>query len=101
MAKKSSIEKNNRRRRMVAKFAAKREALRATAKDPALPQEDRFAARLKLAGMPRNSAKIRVRNRCALTGRPRAFYRKFGISRIALRDLASAGQVPGVVKSSW
>lgn len=101
MAKKSSIEKNKRRRRLVAKYAARREALKATASDSSLPQEERFAARLKLAALPRNSAKIRVRNRCELTGRPRGYYRKFNMSRIALRELASAGLVPGVVKSSW
>jgi small subunit ribosomal protein S14 len=101
MAKKSSIEKNKRRRKLVAKFAAKRAALKATANDSALPQEERFAARLKLAALPRNSAKIRVRNRCEITGRPRGFYRKFRMSRIALRELASAGYIPGVVKSSW
>ena len=101
MAKKSSIEKNKLRRKLVAKYAAKRAALKQTANDSALPQEERFAARLKLAEMPRNSAKIRVRNRCEITGRPRGFYRKFRMSRIALRELASAGYVPGVVKSSW
>ena len=101
MAKKSSIEKNKRRRLLVAKYAAKREALRATANDSALPQEERFAARLKLAALPRNSAKIRIRNRCDITGRPRGFYRKFRMSRIAFRELASAGYIPGVVKSSW
>lgn len=101
MAKKSSIEKNKRRRRLVAKYAARREALKATTNDSSLPQEERFAARLKLAALPRNSAKIRVRNRCELTGRPRGYYRKFNMSRIALRELASAGLVPGVVKSSW
>ncbi len=100
MAKKSSIEKNKRRRRLVARFAAKREQLKATANDAALPQEERFAARLKLAALPRNSAKIRIRNRCELTGRPRGYYRKFSMSRIAFRELASAGLVPGVVKSS-
>lgn len=101
MAKKSSIEKNKRRRRLVAKYAARREALKATTNDSSLPQEERFAARLKLAALPRNSAKVRVRNRCELTGRPRGYYRKFNMSRIALRELASAGLVPGVVKSSW
>lgn len=101
MAKKSSIEKNKRRRRLVAKYAARREALKATTNDSSLPQEERFAARLKLAALPRNSAKVRVRNRCELTGRPRGYYRKFSMSRIALRELASAGLVPGVVKSSW
>ena len=101
MAKVSSIEKNKRRQRLVAKFAAKRAALRAMANDQSLPQEERFAARLKLAELPRNSAPVRVRNRCGLTGRPRGYYRKFNLSRIALRELASAGHVPGVVKSSW
>ena len=101
MAKVSSIEKNKRRKRLVAKFAAKRAALRATANDQSLPQEERFAARLKLAELPRNSAPVRLRNRCGLTGRPRGYYRKFNLSRIALRELASAGLVPGVVKASW
>ena len=101
MAKKSAIEKNNRRRRLVARYAEKRARLKALAKDATLPQEDRFAARLKLAKMPRNSAPVRVRNRCLLTGRPRGNYRKLKMSRIALRELASAGQIPGMVKSSW
>ena len=101
MAKKSAIEKNNRRRRLVARYAEKRARLKALAKDDSLPQEDRFAARLKLAKMPRNSAPVRVRNRCLLTGRPRGNYRKLKMSRIALRELASAGQIPGMVKSSW
>ncbi len=101
MAKKSAIEKNNRRRRLVARYAARRARLKAITKDESLPQEERFAARLKLAEMPRNSSATRVRNRCLLTGRPRGNYRKFKISRIALRDLASAGQIPGMVKSSW
>ncbi|MCH8183581.1 MAG: 30S ribosomal protein S14 [Proteobacteria bacterium] len=101
MAKKSAIEKNNRRRKLVARYAARRARLKAAAKDESLPQEERFAARLKLAEMPRNSSATRVRNRCLLTGRPRGNYRKFKISRIALRELASAGQIPGMVKSSW
>lgn len=101
MAKKSAIEKNNRRRKLVARYAARRDRLKAIAKDGTLPQEERFAARLKLAEMPRNSSPTRVRNRCLLTGRPRGNYRKFKISRIALRELASAGQIPGMVKSSW
>ncbi len=101
MAKKSAIEKNNRRRKLVAKYAARRANLRAIAKDEALPQEERFAARLKLAELPRNSSATRVRNRCLVTGRPRGNYRKLRMSRIALRDLASAGQIPGMVKSSW
>lgn len=101
MAKKSAIEKNRRRERLVRKYAASRDRLKAIAKDESRPQEERFAARLKLAELPRNSSKVRLRNRCGLTGRPRGFYRKFGISRIALRMLASSGQVPGVVKASW
>jgi len=101
MAKKSSIEKNKRRRRLVDQYAEKRATLKAMAKDQSLPPEERFKARLKLNELPKNSAKIRVRNRCAVTGRPRGYYRKFGISRIALRELGSKGQLPGVVKSSW
>jgi small subunit ribosomal protein S14 len=101
MAKKSSIEKNNRRRRMATTYAEKRAALKAIADDRARPVEERFAARLKLAELPRNSAPSRIRNRCAMTGRPRGYYRKLGISRIALRDLGSNGLIPGLVKSSW
>ncbi|MFP6743506.1 MAG: 30S ribosomal protein S14 [Alphaproteobacteria bacterium] len=101
MAKISSIEKNKRRKRLVAKYAAKRNALQAIANDQSMPPEERFAARLKLAELPRNSAPVRVRNRCGITGRPRGYYRKFNMSRIAFRDLASAGMIPGVVKSSW
>ncbi len=101
MAKTSAIEKNKRRERMVRKFAARRAKLKALAKDTALPPEDRFAARLKLAQLPRNGSKVRIRTRCELTGRPRAVYRKFRLSRLALRDLASRGQIPGMVKSSW
>lgn len=101
MAKKSATEKNKRRERLVAQKAAKRERLKAMAKDESLSPEERFKARLQLAEMPRNSAPNRVRNRCEVSGRPRAFYRRFRISRIALRDLASTGQLPGVVKSSW
>jgi small subunit ribosomal protein S14 len=101
MAKKSAVEKNNHRRRMVDRFAGKRAALKAIIMDRTRDAEERFDATLKLAELPRNSAKVRVRNRCILTGRPRAYYRKFGLSRIALRDLASEGQIPGVVKSSW
>jgi len=101
MAKKSSIEKNKRRERMAKRFAAKRARLKAIANDKDLPIEDRFTARLKLAELPRNSAPNRVRNRCELTGRPRGNYRKFKLSRIALRELASTGQIPGMVKSSW
>ncbi len=101
MAKKSAIEKNKRRARLVKSYAAKRERLKAMANDESLPQEERFAARLKLAQLPRNASPVRIRNRCEITGRPRGYYRKFGISRIALRELASSGQIPGVVKSSW
>jgi small subunit ribosomal protein S14 len=101
MAKKSSIEKNKRRGRMAKQFAAKRARLKAVANDKSLPIEERFAARLKLAELPRNSAPTRIRNRCEMTGRPRAVYRKFKLSRIALRELASTGQIPGMVKSSW
>jgi small subunit ribosomal protein S14 len=101
MAKKSAVEKNNRRRRMADRFVAKRTALKAVVMDRDRDPEERFEATLKLAQLPRNGAKVRVRNRCILTGRPRAYYRKFGLSRVALRDLASEGQIPGVVKSSW
>lgn len=101
MAKTSAIEKNRKRIRLVKKFSAKRARLKAIAGDRNLPAEERFAARLKMAELPRNSAPVRVRNRCEITGRPRAYYRKFRISRIALRDLASNGQIPGMVKSSW
>jgi small subunit ribosomal protein S14 len=101
MAKKSAVEKNSRRRRMVDRFAAKRKALKAVTMDRARDPEERFDATLKLAELPRNGARVRIRNRCTLTGRPRGYYRKFGLSRIALRDLASEGQIPGVVKSSW
>jgi small subunit ribosomal protein S14 len=101
MAKKSAIEKNKRRRKLVARYSEKRNELKAIVSDLSQPAEARFQAQLKLAQLPRNSAPVRVRNRCELSGRPRGYYRKFGISRIALRDLASMGQVPGVVKSSW
>jgi small subunit ribosomal protein S14 len=101
MAKKSSIERNKKRERLVKKYAAKRAKLKAMTTDESLSLEDRFQAQLKLAELPRNSAENRVRLRCGLTGRPRGNYRKFKLSRIALRDLASTGQIPGVVKSSW
>ncbi|HAX90626.1 MAG TPA: 30S ribosomal protein S14 [Rhodospirillaceae bacterium] len=101
MAKKSMIEKNNRRRRLTKQKATTRTTLKATIMDKDTSMEDRFEAVMKLAKMPRNSAKVRIRNRCELTGRPRGFYRKFKLSRIALRELASAGQIPGVIKSSW
>jgi small subunit ribosomal protein S14 len=101
MAKKSAVEKNERRRAMAARDAARRAELKAIVRDKTLESEERFDAVLKLAKMPRNGARIRIRNRCVVSGRPRAYYRKFGLSRIALRELASEGQVPGVVKSSW
>lgn len=101
MAKTSSVERNEKRRRMAKKFASKRTRLKAIATDESRPLEERFEARLKLAALPRNSAPSRVRNRCELTGRPRAYYRKLKMSRIALRELASRGQIPGMVKSSW
>ncbi|MEM9880879.1 MAG: 30S ribosomal protein S14 [Pseudomonadota bacterium] len=101
MAKVSAIEKNKRRARLVAKTAGKRERLKAQANDENLAEEERLLARLKLAELPRNGNPTRVRNRCEVTGRPRGYYRKFRMSRIALRDLASDGLVPGVVKSSW
>ena len=101
MAKSSSVERNKKRAAMVAKFASRRDRLKAMAKDESLSSEDRFSARIKLAEIPRNSSKVRVRNRCALTGRPRGVYRKFKMSRISLRELASTGQIPGMVKSSW
>ena len=101
MAKTGSIERNEKRKRLAQKYAARRAKLKAISLDETLPPEDRFMARLKLAELPRNSAPNRYRNRCELTGRPRAFYRKLRLSRIALRDLASRGQVPGMVKSSW
>ncbi|MDX2236619.1 MAG: 30S ribosomal protein S14 [Hyphomonadaceae bacterium] len=101
MAKTGSIERNEKRKRLAQKFANRRAKLKAVALDESLPPEERFAARLKLAELPRNSAPNRYRNRCELTGRPRAVYRKLRLSRIALRELASRGQIPGMVKSSW
>jgi len=101
MAKKSVIERNKKRMRMSAQYAEKRAALKAIAKDQNASAEDRFNAWLKLAEMPRNSSKTRVRLRCDVSGRGRGNYRKFRLSRIALRDLASLGQIPGMVKSSW
>ena len=101
MAKKSSIEKNNRRRRMSKQLGPKRAKLKALIMDKTKPVEERFAATLKLAELPRNSAAIRYRNRCEVTGRPRAVYRKHKLSRIALRELGSKGLIPGLLKSSW
>ena len=101
MAKKSSIEKNNRRMKLVKKFAARRERLKAVASDMSLDVVARFEANVKLAQLPRNSSPVRVRNRCEVTGRPRAFYGKMLMSRIAVRDLGSQGLIPGLTKSSW
>jgi small subunit ribosomal protein S14 len=101
MAKKSSIEKNERRRKMTKKFSGRRSRLKAIAMDKTKPIEERFAASLKLAELPRNGSATRIRNRCEVTGRPRAYYRKLKMSRIALRELGSKGLVPGLVKSSW
>lgn len=95
------LERDKKRRKLVKSLAGKRAKLKAIIYDQSLPQEERFAAVLKLAEMPRNSSKIRIRNRCALSGRPRGYYRKFNLSRIALRNLASRGELPGVTKSSW
>lgn len=101
MAKKSSIEKNKRREKLVKQFAGRRARLKAIANDELLSMDERFAARLKLAELPRNSSAGRVRNRCEVSGRPRAVYRKMKMSRIAVRELGSKGLVPGLVKSSW
>jgi small subunit ribosomal protein S14 len=101
MAKKSSIEKNNRRKKLAKKYAGRRKRLKTIAMDKTKPMEERFAATLKMAELPRNSAKDRYRNRCEMTGRPRSVYRKHRLSRIALRELGSKGLIPGLVKSSW
>jgi small subunit ribosomal protein S14 len=101
MAKKSAIERNNRRRKTVARLAAKRAELKRMASDESLTPEDRFQARLRLAELPRNSSAVRIRNRCEISGRPRGVYRKLRVSRIALRDLGANGLIPGLVKSSW
>ena len=101
MAKKSAVEKNKRRRKLVDQYADKRAELKSIIMDKSRPIEERFRAQLKLAELPRNSAKNRIRNRCEVSGRPRGFYRKLNISRIALRDLGSTGKIPGIVKSSW
>jgi len=101
MAKKSAVNRNEMVKALVAKYADKRAVLKATANDESLPLEERFEARLKLAKLPRNSAANRIRNRCEVTGRPRAFYRKLKMSRIALRELGNLGQIPGLTKSSW
>ena len=101
MAKTSSIQRNLKRIKLTKKFLKKRENLKKIIKNKKLPLEDRFAAQLKLAKIPRNSSKTRIRNRCEITGRPHGVYRKLKISRIALRDLASKGKIPGMTKSSW
>jgi small subunit ribosomal protein S14 len=101
MAKTSSVEKNKRRRKLVAQHADKRKRLKAIADDMSKASEERFAARLKLAEMPRNSSKTRIRNRCEITGRPRGYYRKLRMCRNQLRELASMGMIPGMTKSSW
>jgi small subunit ribosomal protein S14 len=101
MAKTSSVEKNNRRRKLVKQYANKRAKLKAIIQNKELSIEERFAAQLKIAEMPRNSAKTRIRNRCEVTGRPRAYYRKLKMSRLALREMSNQGLIPGMVKSSW
>ncbi|MEZ5902708.1 MAG: 30S ribosomal protein S14 [Alphaproteobacteria bacterium] len=101
MAKVSAIHRDLKRRKLVKKYANKRAALKAIIQDKSVSVEERFAATMQMAELPKNSAKIRLRNRCALTGRPRSFHRKFKLSRIAIRDLASRGELPGVTKSSW
>ena len=101
MAKKSAVNRNEMVKRLVKLQAPKREALKAIANDESRPLEERFEARLKLAKLPRNGAAVRIRNRCEVTGRPRAYYRKLKMSRIALRELGNQGQIPGLTKSSW
>ena len=101
MAKKSAVNKNAKRRKLAQQYAGRRARLKEIARDRSLPPEERFQAYVKLAELPRNGAPVRIRNRCELTGRPRGFYRKLRLSRIALRELASTGQIPGMVKSSW
>jgi small subunit ribosomal protein S14 len=101
MAKKSSIEKNNRRQKLTKQYAERRAKLKTLARDRDRPMEERFAATLKLAELPRNSSATRVHNRCEVTGRPKAYYRKLKMSRIALRELGSKGLIPGLLKSSW
>ena len=101
MAKISQINRNAKREKLVAQFAAKRAELKAKAKDPNVPAEEQFAARLKLAKLPRNSSKVRIKHRCDLSGRSKGYYRKLKLSRIALRELANFGQIPGMTKASW
>jgi small subunit ribosomal protein S14 len=101
MAKKSQINRNAKREKLVAQYAVRRAALKATADDMKVSPEERFEARLKLAELPRNSSKVRIHHRCELSGRPKGYYRKVKLSRIALRDLANFGQIPGMTKASW
>lgn len=101
MAKTSAVERNKKREKLAKRYAGKRTRLKAIAENMSLSPEERFSARIKLAKIPRNASPTRIHNRCALTGRPRAYYRKLKMSRIALRQLASAGQIPGMVKASW
>ena len=101
MAKTSQINRNKKREKLVAQYAVRRAALKATAENMKVPAEDRFAARLKLAKLPRNSSKTRIHHRCEVSGRPKGYYRKLKMSRIALRDFANFGQVPGMTKASW
>ena len=101
MAKKSSIARNDKRIRLVAKYAKKREELKRIMSDPNTSDEDFYVAQCKLTQLPRNSSPVRLRNRCSITGRPRAFYRRYGVSRITLRELAQQGKIPGLVKASW
>ena len=101
MAKLSQINRNKKREKMVAQYAAKRAALKAIADDMSVAADERFNARLKLAKLPRNSSKTRIHHRCELSGRPKAYYRKVKLSRIALRELANFGQIPGMTKASW
>jgi small subunit ribosomal protein S14 len=101
MAKKSAVNRNERVKKLVKQYATRRQLLKDIANDESLPLEERFDARLKLAQLPRNASATRIRNRCEITGRPRAYYRKLRMSRIALRDLGSNGLIPGLVKSSW
>ena len=101
MAKLSAVNRNKKREKMAARYAAKRAALKEIAENMSLAPEERFAARMKLAKLPRNSAPSRIHNRCAMTGRPKAYYRKLKLSRITLRELANFGQIPGMTKASW
>jgi small subunit ribosomal protein S14 len=101
MAKVSQINRNKKREKLVAQYAVRRAALKAKAEDMKVPAEERFAARLALAKLPRNSSKVRIHHRCAMSGRPKGFYRKVKMSRIALRDYANFGQIPGMTKASW